>query len=105
MFKPFLFFFLVALPSTYAQTSPQVITDSKQITSKVLKREVRPLSIERLYMTRIVGGTSWSPDGKQVAFVTNISGRNNIWLVSSEGGWPAQLTISDQRQVDPAWSP
>ena len=87
------------------QTSPQAITDPRQVTSKVLKREVQPLSIEKLYMTHIVGGTSWSPDGKQVAFVTNISGRNNIWLVSSDGGWPSQLTISDQRQTDPVWSP
>ncbi|HWC20525.1 MAG TPA: DPP IV N-terminal domain-containing protein, partial [Terriglobales bacterium] len=87
------------------QVYPQAITDPKQITSKVLKREVQPLSIEKLYMTRIVGGTSWSPDGKQVAFITNISGRNNIWLVPADGGWPSQLTISDQRQTDPAWSP
>ena len=83
----------------------QAVTDPKLITSKVLKREVQPFSIEKLYHTRIVGGTSWSPDGRSVALVTNISGRNNIWLVPSEGGWPSQLTISDQRQIDPAWSP
>ena len=83
----------------------QAVTDPKLITSRVLKREVQPFSIEKLYHTRIVGGTSWSPDGRSVALVTNISGRNNIWLVPSEGGWPSQLTISDQRQIDPAWSP
>src|SRR5262249_10994438 len=44
-------------------------------------------------------------DSKTVAFITNISGRNNIWVIPSDGGWPSQLTISDQRQVDPAWSP
>ncbi|HKT25869.1 MAG TPA: S9 family peptidase [Terriglobales bacterium] len=97
--------------TVFAQTPPAAqpgtnpITDPKQITSRVLKREVQPLSIEKLYMTHVVGATSWSLDGKQVAFVTNISGRNNIWLMSSEGGWPSQLTISDQRQTDPAWSP
>ena len=62
-------------------------------------------SIEKLYSTRMIGGTTWSPDGKQIAFVTNISGRNNIWLVPAVGGWPTQLTISDQRQSSPAWSP
>jgi len=105
MIKSLLIFILTAFPFAHAQTSPQAITDPRQITSRVLKREVRPLSIEKLYMTRVVGGTSWSPDGKQIAFITNISGRNNIWLVSSDAGWPAQLTISDQRQADPAWSP
>jgi dipeptidyl aminopeptidase/acylaminoacyl peptidase len=56
-------------------------------------------------MTRQVGGSTWSPDGKTVAFVSNLSGRNNIWLVPAEGGWPMQLTVSDQRQGSPTWSP
>ncbi len=104
-------FLLIVSPTLLAQTSAPAqpvatpITDPTQITSRVLKREVQPFSIEKLFMTRIVGGTSWSPDGKQVAFITNISGRNNIWLISSDGGWPSQLTISDERQTDPAWSP
>ena len=63
------------------------------------------LTIEKLYMTRQVGGSTWSPDGKTVAFVSNLSGRSNLWLVPSEGGWPTQLTVSDQRQTSPAWSP
>ena len=63
------------------------------------------LSIEKLYMTRQVGAADWSPDGKQIVFVSNISGRNNLWLVPAESGWPAQLTVSDQRQTAPAWSP
>ncbi len=34
-----------------------------------------------------------------------MSGRNNLWLAPAEGGWPVQLTVSDQRQAAPAWSP
>jgi dipeptidyl aminopeptidase/acylaminoacyl peptidase len=96
---------LLAQSSPPSSQSSHAITDPKLITSTVLKREVQPLSIEKLYMTRIVGGTSWSPDGKSVAFISNISGRNNLWLVGADGGWPQQLTVSDQRQIDPAWSP
>ncbi|HEX6466896.1 MAG TPA: S9 family peptidase [Terriglobales bacterium] len=96
---------LLALASVPAFTQSQAITDPKQIRSKALDHDVQPLSIEKLYMTRTIGGTTWSPDGKQVAFISNISGRNNIWLVPAEGGWPTQLTVSDQRQIDPAWSP
>ncbi len=92
---------------TASQTlpSPQAITDPKQITSKADARVEKNLSIEKLYMTRQVGGATWSPDGKIVAFVSNLSGRNNIWLVPSGGGWPMQLTVSDERQTSPAWSP
>jgi len=66
---------------------------------------MQTFSIEKLYMTRLIGGSTWSPDGKQVAFISNISGRNNLWLVPATGGWPTQLTISDQRQGEPVWSP
>ncbi len=85
--------------------APQVITDPKQIASKPDARVERNLSIEKLYMTRQVGGSTWSPDGKTVAFISNLSGRNNLWLVSSVGGWPMQLTVSEQRQTSPTWSP
>ena len=56
-------------------------------------------------MTRQVGRPTWSPDGKSIAFISNMSGRNNLWVVPAEGGWPVQLTVSDQRQTAPAWSP
>jgi dipeptidyl aminopeptidase/acylaminoacyl peptidase len=84
--------------------SQQPITDPTKLQSKNVEN-MQNFSIEKLYMTRAIGGTTWSPDGKQIAFVSNISGRNNIWLVPSSGGWPTQLTISEQRQIQPAWSP
>ena len=92
---------------TASQTlpAPQAITDPKQIASKPDARVEKNLSIEKLYMTRQVGGATWSQDGKTVAFVSNLSGRNNLWLVPAEGGWPMQLTVSDQRQTSPTWSP
>src|SRR5208283_2700380 len=91
-----------------AQTLPasQAITDPKQIASTPNAQvEPRSLTIEKLYMTRQIGRPTWSPDGKSIAFISNMSGRNNLWLVPAEGGWPVQLTVSDQRQTSPAWSP
>jgi dipeptidyl aminopeptidase/acylaminoacyl peptidase len=87
---------------------PLAITDPKQITAQPdanVEQGEEGLSLQRLYMTRLVGDTAWSPDGKTIVFVSNITGRNNLWLVPAEGGWPTQLTVSDQRQSHPAWSP
>ena len=112
--RRFALFAIVILMSTVvtetivAQTlpAPQAITDPKQIASKPNAQvEPRSLTIEKLYMTRQVGRPTWSPDGKSIAFISNMSGRNNLWLVPAEGGWPVRLTVSDQRQTAPAWSP
>jgi len=112
--RTFALFAIVILMSTVvsetivAQTlaAPQAITDPKKIASKPNAQvEPRSLTIEKLYMTRQVGRPTWSPDGKSIAFISNMSGRNNLWLVPDEGGWPVQLTVSDQRQSSPAWSP
>ncbi len=109
LFRLLIFFFLTCGSGdshcqTAPGTEPQAITDPAQITSKQ-NPLVQPFTIEKLYMTHATGDGTWSPDDKQVAFVTNISGRQNIWVVSSQGGWPTQLTVSNQRQVNLSWSP
>ena len=102
---PVIVILMSTLSVSQTLSAPQAITDPKQISSKSNVAVEKNLSIEKLYMTRVIGGTTWSPDGKQIAFITNITGRNNLWIVPAEGGWPVQLTISDQRQTAPAWSP
>ena len=99
---------VILMSSTFLAQSlpvPEAITDAKQLVSTNVPDLQPNLTIDKLFMTRTVGGSDWSPDGKQVVFVSNISGRNNLWLVPSNGGWPTQLTVSNQRQSDPLWSP
>ena len=99
---------LSCLTATSAQTlpAPKAVTDPKQIASKPNAQvEPRSLTIEKLYMTRQVTTPTWSPDGKSIAFISNMSGRNNLWVLPADGGFPTQLTVSDQRQTSPTWSP
>jgi dipeptidyl aminopeptidase/acylaminoacyl peptidase len=96
--------------TSFAQTlaTPTAITDPKQVPIKPnaqVEQAQQSLSLERLYMARQIGRPSWSPDGKWISFVTNTSGRNNVWLMTAEGGWPTQLTVSEQRQTQARWSP
>jgi dipeptidyl aminopeptidase/acylaminoacyl peptidase len=81
-----------------------VVTPPEQIRSRA-RPDARRYSIEQLFATRVVGGADWSPDGDSIVFVTNLSGRSNLWTVPASGGWPVQLTISEQRQASPTWSP
>jgi Tol biopolymer transport system component len=79
------------------------LTDAGSITSAT-NPDARSIPVDDLYFTRGVYGASWFPDGTQVLFTTNITGRPNLWKVSASGGWPLQLTQSDERQYNAVWS-
>ncbi len=93
---------VLAAQSSSPQNRP--ITDPKTLIS-MSSPTARPVPIDDLYYTRAVHDPAWSPDGKRIVFVTDMSGRLNLWTVNSSGGWPIQLTQSEERQFSPAWSP
>lgn len=80
------------------------ITDPQSVVS-ASNPAAHPVPIDDLYYTRSVFGPAWSPDGRQVVFTTDMSGRFNLWKVSAGGGWPIQLTQSDDVQSNAVWSP
>lgn len=47
----------------------------------------------------------WSPDGRSIAFLSQQSGHNEIWLADPAGGEPRQLTATGCDLSDLAWSP
>lgn len=65
----------------------------------------RRVAIEDLFGTRVISSAALSPDGKDIALVTNLTGRSNLWRTSIDGSWPVQLVRSEDRQSDPIWSP
>ncbi|HEX7186175.1 MAG TPA: S9 family peptidase [Thermoanaerobaculia bacterium] len=48
---------------------------------------------------------SFSPDGKRLAILCNLSGLPQIWTVPVEGGWPTQVTALDDQVSNLEWSP
>lgn len=46
-----------------------------------------------------------SPDGSQVAFVSNITGIWQVFLMSADGGWPDQLTFFNSGATSVSWRP
>lgn len=48
---------------------------------------------------------AWSPDGKQIAFVRQVEGKAQVFILSLAGGEPMQLTRSKYGAGGPRWSP
>src|ERR1035438_2519483 len=63
------------------------ITDPKSVVS-ASNPDAGAVPIAQLYYTRSTSGPAWSPDGQQIAFTTNLTGRYNLWKVPVSGGWP-----------------
>jgi Tol biopolymer transport system component len=53
-----------------------------------------------------VGGSDWSPNGKQIVFEAYPNGAyGDIYVVDATGGTPVNLTDDTTGQADPVWSP
>lgn len=75
-------------------------TDVPPAPSPSVAREVAAL-----IAVRSASGPTFSPDGKQVAFVSNITGVPQVWTVSVEGGWPNLVTNFEDPVTGVAWGP
>jgi tricorn protease len=47
----------------------------------------------------------WSPDGKFIAFVSDRSGRDEVWISDPEGRSPKKITELDNEKGAPLWLP
>lgn len=96
--------FLCATLAGSTGPDDRAITDPKSVASAT-DPAARPVPVDDLYYTRSVFGAAWSPDGQQVLFSSDMSGRFNLWKVRASGGWPIQLIQSDDVQSSAIWSP
>ena len=97
---------LAAGPLAVSAATPaeRIATDPASVTS-VVNGDAAPIPVESLYYTHNVSAPAWSPDGAMIAFTADISGRPNLWEVPAAGGWPVQLSVSNEIQTNAAWSP
>jgi TolB protein len=58
-------------------------------------------------LTQFVQGAYpvWSPDGKHIAFSSDVSGNWDIWVMSDDGSSVTQLTDDPKQQFAPTYSP
>jgi dipeptidyl aminopeptidase/acylaminoacyl peptidase len=54
---------------------------------------------------RSAAAPTFSPDGRFVAFLTNVTGVAQLWQVPVEGGWPTQLTFTSDSVRSAHYSP
>jgi dipeptidyl aminopeptidase/acylaminoacyl peptidase len=64
-----------------------------------------PFDLERFLNIRSAGGATFSPDGRFVAFLTEITGVSQLWQVPVTGGWPTQLTFTRESVSSASYSP
>ena len=96
--------------------SIDVSPDGRTILFDVLG-DLYTLPIEGGQATRIMGGLSfesqpvYSPDGKTIAFLTDRTGVENLWIANADGSNPRAVSkdtrTNDRPQimVSPAWTP
>ncbi len=65
---------------------------------------------ERYLNVRIANGPSFSPDGKRLSFLTDITGVAEVWSIpidipASAPAWPDQLTFRGECVAGASYSP
>ena len=73
--------------------------------------ERRPIQLEDMFKIKRLSDPVASPDGKWVVYTITIPSleenktNSDLWLVSSDGGTPRQLTNNSAQDANAAWSP
>jgi len=108
VFYPAAILLLAAAPSLAAPivdgVPPRAPTDPKSIVSQSLAGTA-PVPIADLFFTHGGADAVWAPHTDTVIISTNITGRYNLWSVPAKGGFPLQLTQSEDLQSGLTVSP
>ncbi len=61
--------------------------------------------VEMMARVGYASSPSFSPDGARIAFLSNLSGQPQVWVVSAKGGYPQMVTATDDPVTSMQWSP
>lgn len=92
--------------------SLDVAPDGRSILFELLG-DIYSLDIGGGAARRVLGGLAFetqpafSPDGRRIAFLSDRSGNENLWIANTDGSDPRQLSKDDNNALfaSPAWSP
>ncbi|HEU4522251.1 MAG TPA: prolyl oligopeptidase family serine peptidase, partial [Thermoanaerobaculia bacterium] len=62
-------------------------------------------SVEMMAKVGAAYAPSFSPDADRLAYITNISGSPQVWIVPVTGGYPRQVTALNDPVTGMSWSP
>jgi dipeptidyl aminopeptidase/acylaminoacyl peptidase len=102
--RTFLYTFLLTRLVLGSGPQDRQPTDPGSLVSKPDGRAA-PVAINDLYFTRTILFPVWSPDGSEIAYVSNVSGRLNLWKMKADGTGAHQLLHSNDAQSGTVWSP
>ena len=74
--------------------SPSLLAQSQSSERDFLSR-IRRLTIDG----RRAGEGYWSKDGKQLVFLSDRSGNENVWVAGRDGARPRQVSLFDDNSV------
>lgn len=61
--------------------------------------------VERLARVGRTSSPSFSPDGQEVALISDLTGTPQVWVMPAEGGWPRLVTSGSDPVSFVSWSP
>jgi dipeptidyl aminopeptidase/acylaminoacyl peptidase len=81
----------------------RVVTDPVNVIS-TMQAGSKPVKVADVLDTTQLAGATVSPDGSRIAYISNASGRLNLWVMHADGSEARQLLHSDDRQAGPVFS-
>jgi dipeptidyl aminopeptidase/acylaminoacyl peptidase len=87
-----------------AALAAQAADQSQAKTANKQKNELAT-AVARMARVGSANSPSFSPDGKWVSFISNMSGSPQVWVVPAEGGYPRMVTNGDDPVTQAEWSP
>lgn len=82
-----------------------MIQSKTKLTDNNYQKKIKEYKVSQFFAIRVIYGSSVSPDGKTIAYITNTNGMPNIWTVPVNGGWANQITLEDNAVFSLHYSP